>query len=146
MHRIELLSQFAKTYLNQTGERCGIVDSNTRYLRSNCNVYAGMIETAYNRLKRVPNYFGDNIGLVVVDECHISTFDKIFQYFRNSLKLGLSATPMRMGKKNSLIEVYDDIISTVQIKDLISLGSLTPNKTWSVDTGIEYSKIKKTDG
>src|SRR5690606_34679807 len=102
VHRIELLSQFAKTYLNQTGEWCGILDSNTRYLRSNCNVYAGMIETAYNRLKRVPNYFGDNIGLVVIDECHISTFDKIFQYFRNSLKLGLSATPMRMGKKNSL--------------------------------------------
>lgn len=146
VHRIELLSQFARTYLNQTGEWCGILDSNTKYLRSNCNVYAGMIETAYNRLKRVPNYFGNDIGLVVVDECHISTFDKIFQYFRNSLKLGLSATPMRMGKKNSLIEVYDDIISTVQIKDLISLGSLTPNKTWSVDTGIEYSRIKKRMG
>lgn len=147
VHRSELLDQFAMTFVNQSGgEACGIVDADTRFLNSGCRVYVSMIETAYNRLNKRSNYFGDNVGMVIADECHIASFDKIFDHFRNSVKLGLSATPMRLGKKNRLSEVYDDIISTVNIRDLVGYGSLTPNKTWSIDTGVEFSKIGKRMG
>ena len=79
------------------------------------------------------NMLGKKI-MLVVDECHHSTaptFKRIIKYVRkhrkNTKLLGLTATPVRMGEKDTreLFSIYDDsIIHTVKMSDLIARGTL----------------------
>ena len=50
-----------------------------------------MVETLHNRFKRFQNYLG-GIGMLIVDECHIANFNKIYDHFPKSLIVGFSAT------------------------------------------------------
>ncbi len=147
VHRKELLDQFKRTYERQFEDaEVGIIDAKSRMKRFDLNIHVCMIDSAYNRLKRDPNWFGNNVGLLVIDECHNAGFDKIFKFFPNTLTVGLTATPTRLSKKNLMRLVYDDIVSTTNIQELIDFGSLSPNKTFCVDNKVNYKKLKKSAG
>lgn len=91
-HRTELIDQTIKS-LNQIGLTCEAVTSKTKSLNHSSQCYVAMVETANNRLKKNP-YFFKNVGLLIVDECHILIFDKLFGYFNNAKILGCTATPV----------------------------------------------------
>lgn len=147
VHRKELLYQFKRTYEKQFEDaEVGIIDAKSRMKRFDLKIHVCMIDSAYNRLKRDPNWFGNNVGLLVIDECHNAGFDKIFKFFPNTLTVGLTATPTRLSKKNLMRLVYDDIVSTTSIQELIDFGSLSPNKTFCVDNKVNYKKLKKSAG
>jgi hypothetical protein len=95
----------------------------------NARVYIAMVETANNRLKKSPNYF-PNIGLVIIDECHLGNFTKIMPCYVESFICGYTATAKTASKKHPLKEFYETIIVGPQIEELIKLGNLTPNKTY----------------
>lgn len=147
VHRLELLEQFTRTYENQYKDaEIGIIDAKSKAKRFDLNLNVCMIETAVNRLKKNSNWFGSNVGLIIFDEAHTSSFDKLFQFFPNTLTVGLTATPVRMGNALPMNEFYGDIVSNIDIVDLIEHGSLAPNKTYVIDQGVNYSKIKKVGG
>ena len=146
VHRIELLEQFRRTFLNQYGIEVGIINSKTKVKRIDLNVHVCMIETGFKRLQKNNNWFGNRVGLIVIDECHNSNFDKIFNYFSNTYTVGLTATPVRLSKDNLLKNIYNDIVTSVNISDLITAGSLSPNRTFAIKNDINYSKIKKKGG
>lgn len=147
VHRKELLEQFKRTYEKQYEDaEVGIIDAKSRMKRFDLKIHVCMVESAINRLKRNPNWFGNNVGLLVIDECHNAGFDKIFGFFPDTLTVGLTATPTRLSKKNLMRLVYDDIVSTTSISELIEFGSLSPNKTFCVDNKVNYTKLKKSAG
>lgn len=77
------------------------------------------------------NYFANGI---LVHNCHHSTANtylKIYGHYNNAMKLGFTATPIRLNK-GGLGEVYTDLITSVSTKWLIENNYLAPYKYYSV--------------
>jgi DNA repair protein RadD len=73
--------------------------------------------------------------IVIVDECHrclAKTYQDIMERYPNALVLGLTATPWRLDGRG-LGAVYEDLVGTLQIEELIKLGHLLPIHVYSVD-------------
>jgi len=150
-HRRELIEQTIES-MNKIGVTCEAVTSKTSRLKHNSDCYVAMVETAYNRLEKNPNFF-NNIGLLVADECHIQVFPKVFNYFNGIKTLGCSATPVVLkrikfwrckyckndyeveveccdevadewSKPYTLSQVYEDIVVGPSIDLLIERGVL----------------------
>jgi superfamily II DNA or RNA helicase len=143
VHREELLQQAYKTLFNWYDIAAAPVTASKTYL-PNVMVYVAMVETAYNRLKRNPDYFG-NIGLVIIDESHRGEFRKMHQYFKDALTIGFSATPLAASKDEPLKSQFQEIVTGPQIRELIEMGSLLPNKTYHVQN-IDRKELKVTGG
>jgi superfamily II DNA or RNA helicase len=130
VHREELLKQARRTLYDWYGIIAEPVIPGVRHLPKS-NVYVSMVETANNRLKKNEKYFG-NVGLLIVDECHIGNFKKLYDYFTESLIIGFTATPISSSKKDPLKNYFEDIVCGIDIPDLIGEKSLVPNRTANV--------------
>lgn len=150
-HREELVNQTLAT-LRTIGMTCESVIASKKRLHHQCNVYVGMVQTLKNRLKN-DNDFLKDIGLIIIDECHLLMHEEIFEYYPNSKILGVTATPTTLKKitfsicsicgkhhdtvteccnfetyeytrKFTLSEIYDDIIIGTSISELIASDRL----------------------
>jgi superfamily II DNA or RNA helicase len=143
VHREELLKQACSTLFQWYDISAAPVTANTTYL-PNVMVYVAMVETANNRLKKNPKYFG-NIGLVIVDECHIGNFKKLYDHFNDALIIGFTATPISSSKKDPLKNHFHDIVCGIDIPELIEQGSLVPNKTYHL-RNVNRKELKIKNG
>lgn len=115
VHRKELCQQIANTF-----KALGVD-------MSLCDV--SMVQTVSRRLGKLPDY-----NLIITDEAHHSTaktYTKIYECYRNVVRLGFTATPIRLNK-GGLGEVYSDLITSVSTKWLIENHYLAPYKYYSV--------------
>ena len=104
-------------------------------------VYVAMVETAYKRLHQF-----NNIGLVIVDECHIGNFTKVIEHFSSQYIIGFTATPLAARKSNPLRNYFDDIICGIDIPELIEQGFLCPELTYSAAQIVDRAKLKMKAG
>lgn len=104
-------------------------------------VYVAMVETAYKRLHQF-----NNIGLVIVDECHIGNFTKVIEHFSSQYIIGFTATPLAARKTNPLRNYFDDIICGIDIPELIEHGYLCPELTYSAAQIVDRAKLKMKAG
>lgn len=130
VHREELLKQARATLYNWYGIVAEPVVAGMKHLPP-ADVYVAMVETANNRLRKNPKYFGD-VGMVIIDECHLGNFTKLMAYFPETLLIGFTATPISASRKSPLKDIYEDIVCGVDIPDLIEQRSLVPNRTYHV--------------
>lgn len=150
-HRTELVTQTEAT-LSALGIGSEPITAGVSKPKHRSRVYIGMIETANNRLKKNPFFF-PNIGLLIVDECHILVFDKVFHNFQSAKILGCTATPcvlkrvtfykcpycrsshnnpticcdeeaQEWTKPFTLSQIYQDIVVGPSIDELIEFGSV----------------------
>lgn len=115
VHRKELCRQIANTFTRQgvNMELCSV----------------NMVQTVSRRLEYIPHP-----DLIITDEAHHSTaktYTKIYDKFPDAVRLGFTATPIRLNK-GGLGEVYEDMITSVTTKWLIDNGYLAPYKYYSV--------------
>ncbi len=92
-----------------------------------CSV--SMIQTVSRNIAKIPEP-----ALIITDEAHHSTantYRRIYDHFPNALKLGFTATPIRLNS-GGLGDVYDDLITSVSTKWLIKNQYLSPYKYYSV--------------
>lgn len=146
VHREELLKQFKRTFESQYGIEVGTIVAGQKLKRIDLSVHVGMIETVYRRLQKNHSWLGKNIGMIIVDECHIGSFDKIFEFLPDILTVGLTATPHRLTKKHPLNSIYDEIVTSITIEELIERGALSPNKSWQIKNQVNFSSLKQTGG
>lgn len=106
------------------------------------NVLVEMVETFNNRMKRSQGYF----DLIIIDECHIGNFKKIFQHFEDTLFIGFSATPISATKKHPLKADYEVITCGIDTYELIMSGHLVKAKHYSPKTGLDKKSLKITKG
>ena len=130
VHRDELLKQTRKTLFNHFGINSEAITAKNRQLNQS-KVYVCMVETLHNRLKKRQEYI-KNVGMLIVDECHIGNFKKLYDYYQDPLIVGLSATPISASKKDPLKNHFDEIVVGPQIDELIKFGSLTQNETYGI--------------
>lgn len=129
VHRDELLIQTSKTL-----SQFGII-----------HIKAQMVETFCNQVKK---HGANNYNVIIIDECHVGNFKKIFDHYRDTetLIIGFTATPISATKKHPLKSDYETIVTGLPIQELISRGNLTPCIHYSPKTGIDKKSIKKTAG
>ena len=154
-HRTELIQQTVNTLFN-IGMRSESVVASKKYLNHSAQVYVAMVETIYNRLKKNP-YFLPKIDLIIVDECHLLFFEKIFIHFPGVKILGVTATPattitektirkladgseMEYKQKFGLHKIYKKLIVGYGIENLINDGNLVPELVFK-DTQIKREDL-----
>lgn len=123
VHREELMYQAQRTIKDMIDIDATLITSKSKHYRLS-RVYIGMVESLVKRLD-----IFSNVGLVIVDECHIANFNKIHSIFLEELIAGFSATPISSSKKEPCNKYYHDIIVGPTIKELISYGFLAQNIT-----------------
>ena len=109
VHRKELCEQILRTFL-----WWGV---DMRFVR------IMMVQTACHRLGKIPPP-----ALIITDENHhskASSYQKIYDYYRDAYRVGVTATPVRLDG-SGLIDVNDDLVIGVSAKWLIENHCLAP--------------------
>jgi superfamily II DNA or RNA helicase len=136
VHREELLLQASKAIKQPTQQ----VVAGMRSIPP-ARVYVAMVESAYKRLHQFTN-----IGMVIVDECHIGNFTKVIEHFKEQYIIGFTATPLAVKKTNPLKNYFSDIVCGIDIPELIEQGFLCAEQTYSAQKIVERAKLKMTAG
>src|SRR5690606_38752163 len=150
-HREELVQQSAEVIL-KLGMNNEKVLPTTKRLHHASDVYIAMIETLDRRLKKNPKYLKD-VSLLIADECHVMVFPKVYSFFNEAKILGVTATPVLMGrdtfykcdrcnatsdeldeccgremiewsKPKRMSDIYHDIVIGPSVEYLIEIGQL----------------------
>lgn len=123
VHREELMYQAAKACREILEIEPYLITRDTKKYSIN-RIYIGMVDSTMSRL-----HMFTNVGLVIIDECHIANFNKVHNIFLEELIIGFSATPKSASKKDPMNKYYSCIVSGPQISQLIGLGFLAQNIT-----------------
>lgn len=147
-NRTELLTQ-AGGSLAKIGIKTFNVQAGTNYVSTDFNAYVGMAQTVRRRIEQVYWIeFFKTIDLFIIDECHLSDFDFLFEsgIFEGKHVLGFTATPKRSGKMRQLGLDYEEIVETVTVKELIALGYLNDCDYYGCDVpdmgNVAYDRMK----
>ncbi len=124
VHRKELIDQITDTF-----------KKNSVDLRL---VHFGMVQTVVRRLDKI-----DRPDLIITDENHHSlaaSYRKVYDYFDDVLRLGFTATPIRLNG-SGLGDINDVLIEEVNAKWLIENNYLSPYKYYAPKL-IDTEKLK----
>ncbi len=143
--RQELQGQGARTF-KELGVEPMLLTAQTKRL-TDAGIYIAMSETIKRRIEN-PDYldFVRSFDIVIVDEVHKQSFDRIYKYLTDSqFLLGVTATPYRLAPMTPLAEHFTSIIQGNQINELIQLGYLSDVTHYGVSIP-EVDKIKLKGG
>ena len=115
--------------------------------RPESRVVVSMVETLNRRLSK-SDYLGfiQRFDLIIIDECHIHSFDKIFSCMTEKQRvLGFSATPYRKSIEKPLKNYYDTIITVCQVGELVADGFLARPISYGVPLSLAGLKMKGGD-
>lgn len=159
-NRKELIKQ-AKGKLNANGLYPTLIVPG--YTDTVSSLYLASVDT-------LRNYKLPNVGLVIIDECHLRDFDEIaLEYKHKGVHVvGCTATPVRSGKRffkegtflslmfpdytGQLGNIYDEIVIPTTISELLngdeSTGEvyLVPAITYGADINLDIKKTNTKDG
>lgn len=146
-HRIEILKQSLHTFRNvlkdqNFGELYG-----DGYIPTQKNAVFATIQTLTNKIETFsnPKYY----DYIILDEVHHSaanTYQKVIEYFKPKILLGLTATPERMDGQNILKDFNYRIASEIRLPDALNNKLLCPFQYFGISDSIDYSKIKWNNG
>lgn len=151
VHRRELLNHSRIELDEWYGIYSQRIDDKTKNISSGTRVFVCMVETFDRRsIESFLKYF-DNVGLYMIDECHLQHFNKIFKRFPEAIRIGWTATPISANKLEPLIFNYDDIIVMATIPELIELNRINPKRgivscyghDFTIDIGVKKDQLKK---
>lgn len=125
VHRKELLQQARRTIYNTFNISAQPIVAGMRVVPK-AKVYIGMVESTIKRLNLI-----SNIGMVIIDEAHIHTLNKVHSFFPNEIIIGFTATPLSSNKATPMNKYYEDIICGIDVPELISMGHLAQNITYA---------------
>lgn len=94
----------------------------------------------------------ENLDVVVLDEAHhayANSWKKTVDFLKaeyNPRILGVTATPMRTNKKESLMDIFEDTPFSISIFQLIHEGFLSPLVGYSVKTQLDLKGVHINNG
>lgn len=140
-HRIELSMQTSRM-LEGFGVHNKIINSEVKALpdEGEYQCFVAMVETLNNRLQENAIEL-HGIGLVIIDEAHYNSFRKLFKYFRESIVLGVTATPLSSNIKLPMKDHYKKLIVGESIASLIEKKFLSRANMYSYDVTLKSLKL-----
>ncbi len=143
-HRIELIKQTSRM-LTEFDVVNKIVDSTANLDdQENYSCFVAMVETLNNRLNEDMLDISD-IGLVIIDEAHYNSFNKLFKFFEKSFILGVTATPLSSNINLPMKDNYNELIVGETIESLIEKEFLARADIYSYNVGLT-SLVVGTNG
>ena len=140
VHRQELLQQTRKTLFNVYGIDSFCIVAGVKYVPP-AKVYLGMVESTNRRMVKIKN-----VGLVIIDECHIAVFNKMHKHFEEEYIIGFSATPLSSNKKEPLKNYYDQLVCGIDIPELIENKFLCQNITRAPKDVVDRNELSLKNG
>lgn len=147
-HRIEILQQAMHTFRNVLKEQNFGELMGDGYQPNQKNVIFATIQT-FNNIDLeafcTPTYY----DYVVIDEVHhaqAQSYQKVIQYFRPQILLGLTATPERMDGKDVVADFNNRIAAEIRLPDALNNKLLCPFQYFGISDQIDYSKVKWING
>ena len=140
VHRKELIDQ-AGDKLTKANVKYGIIAAGRKESKS--NVQVASVQTLINRLNN-PNQF----DLIIIDEAHhavANSWRKIFDFYKSAIKLGVTATPMRMTGAG-LGEIFDKLIIGSTIPELVEQKYLAEHEVYAPPNKLNLDKIRTIRG
>lgn len=127
VHSEKLAEQARQKLYDMFGIYSQFIGAKTTSIDPNQAVYVCMVETFDRRSENESflKYFS-GVGLYIIDECHLTNFNKIFKHFPNSKRIGFTATPLPAKIDEPLNKYYDDIIIITTPEELIELNKENP--------------------
>jgi superfamily II DNA or RNA helicase len=150
-HKIELITQLADHVNHWLGIDAGIIANKSRYKRDfEAQVQVGSIQ-ALTRFK--PETL-PQAELVIFDEAHhcsARTYSKLFEYYKESYILGVTATPARIDGRGLRklfdgVDGFEELILGVPTVDLIKDGYLTPFKIFAASNLVDTKGLHTRAG
>lgn len=139
-HRKELCNQTSSA-LKKLGINNKVINSAVKQLsrKDGYPCYVAMVETLWNRI--ADGFLNPaSIGLVIIDEAHHNSFQKLLSEFPNAFIVGVTATPLSSNIEMPMHKSYHELIVGESIQNLISQGFLAKPKNWRYD--IELNSLK----
>ena len=140
VHRKELIDQ-AGDKLTKADVKYGIIAAGRKESKS--SVQVASVQTLINRLNN-PNQF----DLIIIDEAHhavANSWRKIFDFYKSAIKLGVTATPMRMTGAG-LGEIFDKLIIGSTIPELVEQKYLAEHEVYAPPNKLNLDKIRTIRG
>jgi superfamily II DNA or RNA helicase len=139
-HRLELCKQTSKVLSNK-GIKNKIIDSGVKKLirKQDYDCYVAMVETLKNRIKQ-GKINPEQFGLVIIDEAHHNSFQKLLRKFNLATIIGLTATPLSSDVNLPMHQTYSELVLGEDTASLIEQGYLAKPKTWRYD--VELNSLK----
>ena len=135
---VELISQAAKKIFLRTGEQPGIEQAKNWSIETPWGRSKYVVASKDSLTSRTPPRYERirDVGLVVVDEAHLSITPKwkeMLDFYRNdgAKVLGVTATAKRHDQK-AMLNIYDKCVYQYGIADAVKGGWLVPAKTHCV--------------
>ncbi len=124
LHRETLIAQTADKLASFGLNECGFIKAGWQENRESL-VQIASVQT----LERRDWWQELNVDIVILDEAHITSFAAIVtkmmsEIFPQAIYLGLTATPWRLSKKESLGDIFESLVSAPMPHELISSGFL----------------------
>lgn len=140
-HRIELSAQTSRM-LDAFTVKNKVITSEVKNLddQADYDCFVAMVETLNNRLNDEDIELKD-IGLVIIDEAHYNSFGKLLKFFDNSIRLGVTATPLSSNVNLPMNENYDELIVGESIQSLVDMNYLAKATTYSYDLNLSSLNI-----
>ena len=145
VHRQILISQ---TYqkLSSLELECGFIKAGWKENRT-ANVQIASVQTLASRQWWHQLQF----DLIIFDEAHLTAFNAISQQmlsslFPNVLSLGLSATPWRLSKKESLGDIFEGLVCAPMPGELIKMSYLAKPSYYSLGFQVDLADIDLVNG
>ncbi len=141
VHRRELIKQ-ASRKLTDIGVEHGVIAAGFKPSKKTINVAS--VQTLVRRLEKIvwkPN-------LIIIDEAHhacAGSWDKILKHWPDAIKLGVTATPMRLDGRG-LADYFDQIVLGPLIPALVKDKYLAPHRVFAPPFRADLSKIKTRGG
>jgi ATP-dependent helicase IRC3 len=147
-HREELLEQ-ARQKIKRANPNLTVSIEQGKNVADHTDVVLASVATLGRaNSKRLARFPRDYFKLVVVDEAHHAaapTYRRILDYFADALLVGVTATPRR-GDNVGLHDVFDSIVYTKTMEELINDGFLSPLVGYRFNTDCDLSDIKIVRG
>lgn len=145
-HRVELSNQTSAT-LKKLGIKNKIINCAVKRIpvtdRHDC--YVAMVETLNNRIENGDISTAD-IGLVIIDEAHHNSFQKLLDKFEGACILGVTATPLSSDCTAPLNQYYHELITGESIQQLIADGYLAKPANWRYDVELNSLQTNGAQG
>lgn len=145
VHREILISQTAKKFIS-VGIECGFIKAGWRE-NANAPAQIASVQTLAKREEWKQLKF----DIIVFDECHLVAFAKVCRQMReslfpNAIYLGLTATPWRLSKRESLGDIYFALVCAPMPKTLIESEYLVKPSYYGLNFNIELSQVDVVNG
>lgn len=141
VHRKELIEQTAETFC-KLQIPFGVISAGFSQ-DYNLPVQIASVQTLSRRLDSIPAP-----DLLICDECHhilSNSYLKILERWKNSFLVGVTATPERIGGVR-LGDVFQSLVFSPSVKQLIELGNLTPFNYLSPVADVNFNGLRTVYG